>query len=294
MIFPKSATISDETTRAARIARVGYRSFDRQFIIYDSRVIDRPRPQLWQVASDVQVFVTEQHAHTLEMGPGLVFTADVPDMHYINGRGGRVLPLYRDRAGLATNFAPGLTRLLSERLGRTVTAADLLAYIAAVTAHAGYTATFREELRTPGVRVPLTADAELWEQAVGLGRRVLWLHTYGERFTDPADNRPAGPPRAAAADRPKVQVAIPGTIDDMPDDISYDAQTATLHVGAGQIAPVRPKVWAYEVSGMRIIKKWFGYRKKNRARAPRCAWWPARRVRGPASSPPCWTSCRPW
>jgi hypothetical protein len=44
-----------------------------------------------------------------------------------------------------------------------------------------------------------------------------------------------------------------------------EAQTATLHVGAGRIAPVRPEVWAYEVSGMRIINKWFGYRKKNPA-----------------------------
>jgi hypothetical protein len=69
------------------------------------------------------------------------------------------------------------------------------------------------------------------------------------RFTDPADDRPAGPPRAAAADRPKVQVAIPGTAEDMPNEISYDPETATLHVGAGRISPVPPEVWAYEVSG---------------------------------------------
>lgn len=28
-------------------------------------------------------------------------------------------------------------------------------------------------------------------------------------------------------------------------------------------APVAPEVWNYEVAGMRVLKHWFGYRKKN-------------------------------
>lgn len=247
--FRHTGVIQDENGFCPPPVRVAYRSFDRQWLIPDTRVHHRPSPDLWRLMGKTQVFVNEHHADPLTSGPGLVFTALVPNVHHFKGSaGGRVLPLYRDRAGLAANLAPGLTRLLSEWLGRTVTAADLLAYIAAVTAHTGYTATFREELRTPGVRVPLTADAELWEEAVRLGRRVLWLHTYGERYVDPEDDRPAGPPRAALADRPKVQVAIPGTSDAMPDDISYDAGTATLHLGAGQIAPVRLEV---EIRGVR-------------------------------------------
>ncbi|GAA3517479.1 hypothetical protein FHR32_007793 [Streptosporangium album] len=51
----------------------------------------------------------------------------------------------------------------------------------------------------------------------------------------------------------------------MPEEITYDPDTATLHVGAGQISPVRPEVWAYEVSGWRVVKRWFDYRKKNPA-----------------------------
>jgi hypothetical protein len=228
-------------------------------------VIDRARPPLWQVHGPSQIFAVEQHAHPLGNGPGLVFAAFAPDMDYFNGRGGRVLPLYRDRAAGPANLAPGLMRLLSQRLGLSVTVPEVLAYIAAVTAHSGYTVRFAEDLRTPGVRVPLTADPELWAQAVHLGKRVIWLHTYGERFADPAEGRPAGPPRPDLDHRVKVQAAIPGTVEEMPDDISYDAETATLHVGAGRISPVRPEVWAYEISGMKVVKKWFGYRKKNPA-----------------------------
>lgn len=48
----------------------------------------------------------------------------------------------------------------------------------------------------------------------------------------------------------------------MPEDISYDLATETLHVGAGEIRPVPRPVWEYEVSGMRVIRKWFDYRKR--------------------------------
>ncbi|WP_433498127.1 type ISP restriction/modification enzyme [Sphaerimonospora sp. CA-214678] len=257
--------IQDETDPCPTPIRVAYRSFDRQWVIPDTRVHHRPSPDLWRVASDSQVFATEQHAHTIESGPGLVFTAYPPDMDHITGRGGRVLPLYRDRAAGAANLAPGLVRLLSQRLGWPVTASDVLSYMAAATAHSGYTAHFAEDLRTPGVRVPLTADPELWAQAVRLGQRVIWLHTYGERFADPVEGRPMGPPKPSPVHRAKVQVAIPGTAEGMPDDISYDAATATIHVGAGRISPVRPEVWAYEVSGMKVVKKWFGYRKRKPA-----------------------------
>ncbi|MET8989371.1 type ISP restriction/modification enzyme [Nonomuraea wenchangensis] len=259
-------TIKDEAGPCPDPVRIGYRSFDRQWVIPDNRVHHRPSPDLWRVASSSQIFAVEQHAQPLGTGPGLVFSAHVPDMdHFKGSAGGRVLPLYRDRAAGSPNLAPGLTRLLSHRLGLSVTAPDVLAYIAAVTAHSGYTTRFAQELRTPGIRVPLTTDPELWTRAVHLGKRILWLHTYGERFADSAEGRPTGPPKPDLPHRAKSQVAIPGTTEEMPDDISYDPETATLRVGSGRISPVLPEVWAYEVSGMKIVKKWFGYRKKNPA-----------------------------
>jgi len=51
----------------------------------------------------------------------------------------------------------------------------------------------------------------------------------------------------------------------MPERIAYDETTRTLHVGKGQIAPVSPAVWNYNVSGMWVVKHWFGYRRKNPA-----------------------------
>jgi hypothetical protein len=239
-----SGTISEEKGECPAPTRIGYRAFDRHYLIPDTRLIDFPRPALWQVASERQVFVVEQHDEPLTGGPGLVFSADVPDIHFFNGRGGRVLPLFRDQAGMAPNIAPGLLKAIARRLGVNASAEELLAYVAGIVSHRSYTARFAQELKTPGIRVPVTADPHLWSEAATLGRQVLWLHTYGERFTDPAHGRTLGTPKLPQGRRPKVLVTIPDTPDGMPDSISYDEVTRTLHVSNGQIGPVSPEAWA--------------------------------------------------
>ncbi len=240
--------------------RVGFRSFDRQWIIPDHRLMVVARPPLWAARSEKQIFVTEQSSHPIDKGPGVTFTSLIPDIHHYNARSGRVLPLYRDTAGSSTNFPPGLTRLLGEKLRTTVSDEDLLAYIAATVAHSGYTVRFRSELQRPGVRVPLTSSRELWSEAVQLGRLVIWLHTYGERYVDESANRPHGVTELVDRTGPRVIRPIPDTPHDMPTDFDYDQEKEILHVGAGLIGPVRPSVFEYEVTGLRVVRKWLDYR----------------------------------
>jgi hypothetical protein len=79
--------------------------------------------------------------------------------------------------------------------------------VAAITAHPTLTARFAEDLRTQGIRVPITASPDLWSQGVALDRRVLWLHTRGERYVDAADGRRSGPPEFAdTVRRPIVRI----------------------------------------------------------------------------------------
>jgi hypothetical protein len=244
--------------------RVGFRSFDRQWLIPDPRLIARPRPALWSISGTLQIFIVEQHAHPIGAGPALVFSSLLPDMHYHSGRGGRVLPLYRDAEGASPNVSPGLLEFLAQQLGCAVTPIDLAAYLAAVAAHPHFTQRFSQDLSTPGVRVPLTRSRTLWIDAVEIGREVLWLHTYGQRCIDPAAGRRRAAPKMPS-DRPTVLTGIPDTEDGMPDRIAYDESTRVLHVGDGAIGPISPEVWNYQVSGMWVVKHWFGYRKKKPA-----------------------------
>jgi hypothetical protein len=101
-----------------------------------------------------------------------------------------------------------------------------------------------------------------------LGREVVWLHTFGERFADAKQGRPAAPPRLAKDAAPRVPASggIPGDAEHMPNDIGYDETTQTLRVGDGRIERVTRAIWEYEVSGKQVLTQWFSYRKKDRKR----------------------------
>ena len=101
-----------------------------------------------------------------------------------------------------------------------------------------------------------------------LGRTVVWLHTFGERFVDAKAGRPAGPPRLPRERAPRIPKdgAIPATPDSMPDEMRYDDASSGCLVGTGFVDDVPPAVWEYEVSGKRVLTQWFSYRKKNRER----------------------------
>jgi hypothetical protein len=154
---------------------------------------------------------------------------------------------------------------LSRSLGTDITGEDLFAYVAAIVSHGGYTSRFEEELSVPGIRVPLSLDQETFREAVGLGKRILWTHTFGERFGDEDSGRPGSPPRLPVGEQPRVVKPIPDTPEQMPNEIRYDSDSRTLNIGAGEIHPVPQAVWEYNVSGMGVVTHWFGYRKQRPA-----------------------------
>jgi hypothetical protein len=134
---------------------------------------------------------------------------------------------------------------LSEKFQRPVTAEDFMAYIAAVAAHPAFTCRFKADLLQPGLRVPLTAEAKIFATAAELGRTVIWLHTFGERFADSKRGRPAGPPRLPREIAPRIPTA--GTISqdpaEMPDSIEYDEAKRRLLIGSGYVENVAPEMW---------------------------------------------------
>lgn len=240
------------------------RSFDRQWIIPDNRLINRENARLWGSFGPHQVYLTALSQTSPTTGPALSMTANIPDHDHYNGRGGRVFPLWKDAAGTESNISAVVLAELTKRHGTLVDPIDVFAYVAALLAHPAYVERFRDDLIQPGLRVPLTADAKLFKEAAKLGREVIWLHTFGERF---AEGRPPGPPRVAV-NPPTVPKggAIPSTPEGFPDSLNYDAPKRRLKIGAGHIDNVAPEVWAYEVSGKNVLRQWFSYRKKNRER----------------------------
>lgn len=264
----RAMSVDKDTSPCIAPTRYGFRSFDRQWIIPDNRLINRPNPTLWDYYSEKQLYITAPEDRTPTAGPSITLTSLIPDLHHYHGRGGRAFPLWSDRAASRPNLKSTLLAYLSAAFGQVVGAEDLMAYLAAVMAHPAFTTRFAADLVRPGLRVPITADAGLFALAADIGREVVWLHTFGERFPDPAAGRPAGPPRLPPAEAPTIPAAgaIPGAPELLPDVIDYDGTSRRLRVGRGFIDNVSPAVWNYEVSGKHVLHQWFSYRKLDRSR----------------------------
>jgi len=243
------------------IVRYAYRSFDRQWLIADNRLGDFMRPQLWAIHSERQIYLTSLLTEVLGNGPALVACAEVPDLHYFRGSfgGKHVIPLWRDEEGSEANIRPQLLEILGTFYGSQVTPESFLEYSYGILAHPAYSARFSEELSKIGPRVPITKDRALFAKICNIGRKLIHLHTYGERFQLKGQTNVAlsqGNARCikAVSQHPK----------DYPESFSYDAETETLKVGNGEIKPVSSAIWAFEVSGLQIVASWLGYRMKDR------------------------------
>ena len=142
-----------------------------------------------------------------------------------------------------------MLRALADELEMAVSGLDMMAYIAAVAAHPAYTARFRSDLVQPGLRFPITADALLLTEAIHIGREVVLLQCFSERFADSGAGQPMGAPRLPDGERPII--LKDGAIPTDPD---------------GYIDNVPRPVCEYEVSGKQMLVQWFSYRRRDRSR----------------------------
>ncbi|MCQ3811611.1 MAG: N-6 DNA methylase [Acidimicrobiia bacterium] len=253
-----SIEVLDRDGNPEGIEWYGFRSFDRQWMVADSRVADYPRQDLWRARGPGQVHLTTiTSTMPLGNGPVLVVTPYVPDMACFRGSYGdrSMMPLYRDSSGQDANITAGLLETLSQLLGIQVTPEDLLAYVYALGGTAAFSTRFAEELAEGAspVHLPVTTSPDLFQQAVGIGRSLLYWHSWGERFTPPGESHlPNG----------SAQEIVP--VEGMPDQFDFKPTSQHLTVGTGVFGPVSAEVWEFEVSGLKVLRSWLGYRMKNR------------------------------
>ena len=185
----------------------GFRSFDQQYAFYDFRLGDFIRPSLNRVRGEKQIYLVCPDSLVCGLGPIIGASSNIPDQHFFRGSfGGKdVIPLYRDAAGTEPNVTAGLLAALGKEHGSAPSAEDLAAYVYALLGGQSYTKRFWNELETPGPRVPMTKDGATFADAVKLGRKLIWLHTYAARFQGPnqGDEVPNG---KATTDRTRIGI----------------------------------------------------------------------------------------
>ena len=233
-----------------------FRSFDNQFAIFDTRVCDLLRRPLWHSISDEQVFFTTLMSFAFDKGAAISVAPHLPDIcHFLGHGGGKdIFPLYRDKEAKKSNITHGLLEFLTGQYKTDITPEDFAAYVYAILGGQSYTRIFWDELESPGARIPITKDSELFKEASERGKKLVWLHTYAQRFRDKQQGRNGRIPKGNA----EVLAAIM----EYPSEFSYKPKSRELHVGSGRIGPIDSKVWNYEISGLKVLQSWLGYRMK--------------------------------
>jgi hypothetical protein len=235
------------TTPEPKRVRYSFRVLDRQFAYFDFRLGDYIRPSLFRMASDKQVFLVAPDSMVPGLGPAIAVATHVPDQHFFRGSfGGKdVIPLFRDAAGTVPNITAGLLDDLGDVYGAVPSTEDFAAYVYALLGGQSYTRRFWNELETPGPRVPLTKDADAFAQGVKLGRRLIWLHTYAERFRGEGQGDEV--PQGAA----RIVKGVSAAPQDYPTDYRYDGVASEIVIeagasviSAGRLGPVAPEVWS--------------------------------------------------
>ena len=258
-LLPSLESLSNDAP-CPKISSYAFRSFDRHCAIEDIRVNDRMGEVLWRVKSKHQIYLTSLATEALGAGQGIIASAAVPDLHHFRGSfGGKdVIPLYRDALGTEPNVTRGLLDVLAAEYDSRTAAEDLAAYVYALLGGQSYTKCFWNELETPGPRVPITKDGATFAEAAELGRQLIWLHTYAERFR--GDDRGGEVPRGQATSIRGV-ASDPATY---PSEFGYVPDKQEITVGDGRFGPVSAEVWEFEVSGLKVVQSWLGYRMKKR------------------------------
>lgn len=241
--------------------RYGYRSFDRQWCIPDHRVGTYIRQILWESSTNDQIFLSTVTTTPLSNGPAVTVSPYVPDLHFFRGSFGskNVHPLYRSHDTEHPNVSSALLRSLEQQYARRVSPFEIFSYVVGLLGTSAYTEVFEEELAESVPHVPFTTNAELFQRVVSFGRKIIFEETWGERGAELNEfGQPSGQRYQGHATVGEPTPSIP-----YPESWSYDPDTHELSVGTGRFDNVTPEIMAFEVSGLKIVSSWLGYRMAN-------------------------------
>ena len=236
-----------------------YRIFDRSVCLLDARLCTYARRDLWKTMSAEQIYFASIMTGSNTEGPTMIANANVPDLHILKSGGKDILPLYRDCKATLVNVNVALHNKLQECYRMVFPGEFVFYYAYAILGNSGYAKSFTEELLVPGLRVPITKNAEVFKHGVELGKRLIRIHTFAERL--PSDDFDLhGKARCISPLSPEAPC--------YPVNFTHNSAENVIlaHLENGEkvtfIGGVSIEVWGFSVSGQKPIQSWLSYRKK--------------------------------
>jgi hypothetical protein len=247
-----------------KIHPILYRPFDVRYVFYHEAVIERPRPEVMRhmlAGENLGLITRRQQLPGRECTYFFVANTVISDgVIRSDNRGSESLfPLYLYPSAESPdafhqerrpNLAEWLLPKLSTAYGFTPAPEELLAYIYAVLYSPTYRQKYAQELRTDFLRIPFTADADLFRQMTDLGQQLIALHL----LRNPANT---------------AEVKYQGQGSDVVEKVRYDAANGWVRINADKyFEGITPEMWEYRIGGYQVLEKYLKDRKGRRLDDP--------------------------
>jgi len=237
------------------LGRVGYRPLDRRWAYLHQHYVDRMRDPLQATFASGNVALMALEDGT-GSGPAVWCHGLVPDQHAFNNRGGWIFPLRNPAEGEAGHFVrPALLAGLALAYGEPPTPQQVFDAALALLSAPSYAQRFARDLEDALPHVPFPSDAELFRRIAKRGATIRAIQTaprWSPLSRDGArlEGEPAEPGRGLA----RLDMPRPGE--------AWQAQgpdhgfVRLQKTGTLRLANLDPRVWAFEVSGYRVLCSW--------------------------------------
>jgi len=226
-----------------KMRRILYRPFDWRWVYDDPAWITWYRPDLQRVFSNgpVPTLVTIEDNHG--RGPAVLHSSMIMDQHSFRGSDGGKSLYPAKQADGPWNFTPLVSQWLIS-LGRKDQFDTAYYYILAILSAPSYTEENWKALTSDTLRVPLTADVSLFDEAMTLGQHIATLWERSLDGTQEGDRRISWEQRNGSAAYGKA---------------THDGDRITFDNGR-ELSGVGDDVWGFQVSGYQVLPRYFAGR----------------------------------
>lgn len=253
-----------------KVIPILYRPFDKCFIVYDKKVVTRPRTEVMphmirrdnlglisarsNRSTDMNHFFVSDSITETKCGESTTQSALFPLYTYVTPKdSGYSQELFSSRAA---NLAPEFVRAMEEKLGmtfiegqtsevsgKTFTPEDVFYYAYAIFHNPTYRTRYAEFLKIDFPRLPLTRDKKLFAKLVEKGKELVDQHLLKSAKVE------------------DFITAFPISGDNKVEKVTYAKNR--VYINAIQYFDGVPdNVWEFQVGGYQVCEKWLKDRKE--------------------------------
>ncbi len=258
-----------------QIKPYSYRLFDRRFIIYNEKILQRARKTIMDhlLSDNLSIVLTKQlaklpFAHcfvSTEIGDRCLVSLGTKELGYFfplylyktkednpskKGSFSTLMMLFEPEADYFVkkpNLSPAFVEKLTKEFKKTPTPEQIFFYIYAILYSNIYRIKYAEFLRIEFPRIPFTKDYKLFKKMGDYGERLVDLHLL----------------KSSALDSPVAK--LQGKGDNKIEKLNYSEREKRVYFNQNQyFEGLSNDVWGYQIGGYQVCDKWLKDRKGKR------------------------------